>query len=421
MKLFDSLQREAAFIARDRAVVAALLLVLALSSVSVIGGLLEVQEQRETINRLLLTDAEDRQSMLSKQSDWGGAAYYSFHLTYDPPTSFAFAALGQRDSAPWKHRIRMLALEGQIYERDAGNPVFALIGRFDFAFVSAFVLPLILIVLLHDLRAGERNAGRHDLLEATAANPTSIWGARATVISLAVYASAVVPLLVAGAVSGTGIETLFSASGLLVLYVVFWSLVIFRFAAWRQPAAVILASLVGIWAVLAVVVPAGGRIAVDGLVQLPSGSDILMTQREAVNDAWDLPKAATMDAFVERHPQWSAFADVERPFEWKWYYAFQQVGDQRAESLANAYREGRQRRDRLAGCLAIIAPPALLERALQRLADTDTAASLDYEAEVRRFHAALRDFYYPRLFREEPFDPQALVDLPQYSPAEQAP
>jgi ABC-2 type transport system permease protein len=32
-----------------------------------------------------------------------------------------------------------------------------------------------------------------------------------------------------------------------------------------------------------------------------------MTQREAVNDAWDLPKAATMDAFVERHPQWAAY------------------------------------------------------------------------------------------------------------------
>ena len=34
-----------------------------------------------------------------------------------------------------KHRIRALALEGQIYERDTGNPVLALTGRFDFAFL----------------------------------------------------------------------------------------------------------------------------------------------------------------------------------------------------------------------------------------------------------------------------------------------
>jgi hypothetical protein len=52
---------------------------------------------------------------------------------------------------------------------------------------------------------------------------------------------------------------------------------------------------------------AAGRAAIDRAVPLPSGADIIMTQREAGNDAWDLPKAATMDAFVERHPQWAAY------------------------------------------------------------------------------------------------------------------
>ena len=61
----------------------------------------------------------------------------------------------------------MLALEGQIYERDVGNPSVALIGRFDFAFLAAFILPLVLIMLLYDLRTSEKTAGRHDLLEAT--------------------------------------------------------------------------------------------------------------------------------------------------------------------------------------------------------------------------------------------------------------
>jgi ABC-2 type transport system permease protein len=52
---------------------------------------------------------------------------------------------------------------------------------------------------------------------------------------------------------------------------------------------------------------AAGRAAIDRAVPLPSGADIIMTQREAVNDAWDLPKAATMDAFVEHHPQSAAY------------------------------------------------------------------------------------------------------------------
>ena len=421
MSFVKSLLREATFAARDRAFVAALALVLVLSTLAVAGGLLEVRQQRQTIEDLLATDEEDRQSVLATQGDWGGAAYYSFHLTYDAPTTFAFAALGQRDSAPWKHRIRMLALEGQIYERDAGNPVFALIGRFDFAFFAAFVLPLVLIALLHDLRAGERDAGRHDLLVATAGEPASLWRARTVIRSSAVFVGAIVPFVVACAISNTGIATMTSALCFLALYVIFWTLISYLFSAWRQPGAVILAVLIGVWVLLAVIIPAAGRMAVDRAVQLPSGTEILMTQREAVNDAWDLPKVTTMNAFLERHPQWSDHAEVRRPFEWKWYYAFQQVGDQFAEPLATAYREGKQERDRLAGRVAILAPPALLERTLQRLAGTDTTASLAYEAEVRRFHAALREFYYPKLFRDEPFDRKKLADLPQFLPAESSP
>ena len=104
-----------------------------LSSVSIYFGIQEVERQHATIERLLHADAEERDTNLNKVKSWGSAAYYSFHLSYDAPSNFAFAAMGQRDSQAWKHRIRMLALEGQIYERDVGNPVIALIGRFDFA------------------------------------------------------------------------------------------------------------------------------------------------------------------------------------------------------------------------------------------------------------------------------------------------
>jgi len=65
---------------------------------------------------------EDRDHSLASQSDAGGAAYYAFHFTYDPPSSLAFVSRGIRDDLPWKHRVRMLALEGQIYETDSGNP-----------------------------------------------------------------------------------------------------------------------------------------------------------------------------------------------------------------------------------------------------------------------------------------------------------
>ena len=407
--------REAAFLARDRSVWAWWLVVLCLSVLAVSAGLSEVGQQKATITRLAEADRADRIAVQKAQKDWGGAAYYSFHLTFDPPSDFAFAALGRRDDAAWKHRVRMLALEGQIHERDAGHPVLALIGRFDFAFLAAFVLPLVLIVLLHDLRASERVAGRHDLLAATAGKAAQLWHLRAGLRAAGVFVCTAVPLAVAAGLGGTAAPTLMAASALVLAYVLFWTWVCARLAAWQQTGETILATLVALWMLLGVVVPAAGRLAIDRAVPVPSGADINLTQREAVNDAWDLPKATTMTAFVERHPQWAAHTAVERPFEWKWYYAFQQVGDQKAQALSEAYTAGRMKRDRLAGWLAVIAPPVLLERSLQALAATDVRATLAYEARVRVFHASLRDFYYPKLFRDEVFDAATLEAMPRFA------
>jgi ABC-2 type transport system permease protein len=417
MSAMNALWREARLMLRDRAVWAWGLVLLCLSTLAVVGGLWEVAHQRSSIERLLAADRADRTAVLQAQKDWGGAAYASFHLTYDPPSDFAFAANGRRDDAAWKHRVRMLALEGQIHERDAGHPVLALVGRFDFAFFAAFVLPLALIVLLHDLRASERQAGRHDLLLATAGHTATLWHLRAGLRSAWAYAWAVLPLVAGAVISGTAAGTWLAACGLLLLYTAFWAVLCAAMAAWQRPGEVILASLLGLWALLAVVLPALGRQAIDRAVPLPSGGQIVLTQREAVNAAWDLPKASTMTAFTERHPEWAAFAAVERPFEWKWYYAFQQVGDQRAEALSAAHTQGRKARDQLAARWSVLAPPVWFERSLQSLAGTDVNATLAYEAQVRAFHAALRKFYYPKLFRNEAFDPKAFSELPQYKPA----
>ncbi len=150
---------------------------------------------------------------------------------------------------------------------------------------------------------------------------------------------------------------------------------------------------------------------------MPDGAEILMIQREAVNDAWDKPKAATMEPFLARHPEWRAYGAVTKPFEWKWYYAFQQTGDMQAEPIVRAYREGRLARDEAAGIAALLSPTSLVERGFERLARTDARAMIAYEDSVRAYHAQLRAFHYPLLFRDPPYDPLAFESLPRYRPA----
>ena len=133
------MRHELFFLMKDKAALLWMMIAFVSAMTAVLLGLNEVHQQRTALAELQKLDRVERELALEDQSDWGSAAYYTFHLTYDPPSDFAFAAFGERDVSPWKHRIRMLALEGQIYETDADNPDFALIGRFDYSFVAALL------------------------------------------------------------------------------------------------------------------------------------------------------------------------------------------------------------------------------------------------------------------------------------------
>jgi len=350
-------------------------------------------------------DKIEREVALADQSDWGSAAYYTFYLTSDPPSDFAFAAIGQRDVSPWKHRIRMLALEGQIYETDSNNPDFALIGRFDFAFVATLLAPLLVILLLFDLRSGEQAAGRLRLIEASAPSPKALWRMRAVLrvgcLAVALY----LPLIIGGLLSATPIVTLLLCILALSLYLIFWTWLTLTLTPAIRTGVYNLTIMLGVWLLIGAIIPATLTQTIERAVPLPDGGEIVLTQREAVNDAWDMPKKESYDPFMARHPEWADFTAWEsEAFEWKWYYAFQQVGDQIAEPLSLAYREGRQKRDLLAMWSSLISPATAMQRSLEHLAETDMKAAMDYEGRVRGFHAELRNWHYPILFQDKPFD-----------------
>lgn len=409
-----TLTREFWLLLRDRAALFWLSLAFIASAIAVLAGLQEISDQRKTIVDLIEKDRIEREVVAKDQSDWGSAAYYSFHLTYDDPSDFAFAALGQRDVSPWKHRIRMLALEGQIYETDTTNPDFALIGRFDFAFVASLLAPLLLILILHDLRSSERAAGRLDLLESTARG-RSLWRYRSTLRTGLLWVCLIFPLWIGGIVAGSSPMALFTASVILCFHLLFWWAVTSFVTAKNWTSSVNLVGLLGVWVLLAVVAPGAIKAGVNAAVSVPDGGDILLTQREAVNDAWDLPKDATFNPFVERHPELAEYATIDTTFEWKWYYAFQQVGDQKAEDLSRAYMSGRVKRDQISSVLSFLSPPVLTERLLQSQAQTDVSASMAYEERVRAYHANLREWYYPMLFKDDDFDLNLLSERPDFT------
>lgn len=419
MMTFPDLIREARFLAKRRNVLLFLLIIFALSAFSVWTGVKEISAQQATIERLLDKDQRERANVLAKQTDYGSAAYYSFHLTYSAPEPLAFAAIGQRDVYPWKHRIRMLAIEGQIYENDTTNPELSFIGRFDFAFVVNILAPLFVILLLHDLRSGEREVGRLDQLVTTAKNQHRLWSARAFVLVKVLLIALLLPFVVGALYMQANLTDTVLMLLIVIAHVLFWvvlTLYIGNVLNRRsQSSARIASMLLGIWLLLTVILPVVSDTVIRQSIHSPDGGEIMLLQRESVNDAWDLPFETTWQAFLKTHPEWADKTDMHALFEWKWYYAFQQVGDQKAEKLSQSYRKAIQQKDHAAGLVAYLSPPMLSQRLMTKLAKTDTNAALSYEQKIRDFHKSLRTFFYLLLFNEVEFSSDRLDSLPTFT------
>jgi len=408
--------RETRFVLRKNSVALVLLVGFLLAVFSVWTGSVEVAQQHATIERMQKADELDQAGVAKRYDEAGLLAYYTFHLTYAPPSSLAFAAAGVRDVYPWKHRIRMLAIEGQIHESDTQNPELAMVGRIDFTFVIAVIAPLLLILLLHDLRAGERAAGRLDFLSITARTAYSLWPLRALVVVLALWLALVLPFIAGAIFNGVSAGLMLSVILIALLYILVWSLLCYWVARFSFSAPVLASFLIGFWLLTTFIIPAIANVAIDKGFHGPQGGDILMTQREAVNDAWDIPIETTMQAFVASHPEWAGKTQVKSLFEWKWYYAFQQLGDETARPLAQAYQQTAEDKYRAAGWVAWLSPATLLQRTLTDWAQTDAKAAWRYEQKVRDFHAQLRHFYYPLLFSDDKYNAEALDARPVFNP-----
>ncbi len=412
----DSALRELRFALRDPVVILTLIVGASLSVFTVFSGIREISTERAQIERVKQMVDSDRAYTLEDQGDAGSAAYYAFHFTYDPPSALAFAARGIRDDLPWKHRIRMLALEGQIYETDAGNPELSRVGKLDFAFTTAFLLPLLLILLLHDLKAGEARNNRWTFLSATSGNGPRILQGRALLRTVLLFVCVMTPFIIAAFMSAASVTNVLIVLLAVAVNFAFWSWLSLFITARVEAGPTAAALLLGVWFALAVALPIGGKLIVENRVPVPKGGELLLTQREAVNDAWDLPREATMTPFYERHPEWVDAEPVSEGFDWYWYYAFQQVGDQTVETMSQELREGVAARDRAMGLISFISPPLLVDRAFTSAAQTDIPSFQAYDRCVRDFHATLREFYYGMLFGNKKYSTEIMESLPKFAP-----
>ena len=410
-------QHELRLFLRQRLALPVLLLTALLSIASVGAGMAEIARQNHTIARIQPQQAADVAALanwVSKEGEAGNAAYYTFHATWDAPSPLAFAAIGQRDVAPYILRVRALGLEAQLYESENYNPELALPGRFDWAFVLTYLAPLFVIVLLHDMKSGEREAGRIGLLAAMARNERALWRRRIGLRLGFLMAALLVPFVIAASLSGAAPLSIMSFALVTIAYLLFWAALCLWVGSGGWSSVTNAATLAASWLVLTLILPALANLAINSAIPVRQGVELTLEQREKIHGGWDKPRTETMQAFYKVHPEWKDAEIPETGFSYKWYHAFQHLGDLAAAPETKAYRAGLAARDDWSARVGVALPAVGVQTVLHRLAQTDLKAGLVYQDRVRAYHEALRRFYYPYVFNEMPFRAPDFAKAPHW-------
>jgi len=404
---------ELLLVLRSRLCVCALLLLLLLSAFAVWSGLHETARERQTIERLALLHEQDMATVTKPNL----AAYLAYYNTWDAPSAAAFLALGMRDVSPYVLRIRgAAALQGQIHEGETFNAELALPGRFDFAFVLIYLAPLFAIALLHDVVSGEQHAGRLRLLLSMPAS-RGLWWRRAALRYVLLLLGLLLPVLLGLLLEGTALLASVQVIWVTAGYLAFWAALCLLVAAFGGRSTANATALMALWTLLTLVLPTLANVAMTRLIPVNQGIDLTLNQRHSVHGAWETPREITMQKFYAGHPKWKDSPPLPEGFHMKWYFAFQQVGDESVDNEAEEYRNGLMARQKWSSLLGWLLPGVGAQSVLHRVADTDLLAQLAYEDRIADYHRQIREFYYDFLFFDRPFGMEDFANRPRFTPS----
>lgn len=385
-----------------RAVIAAALFFLLGSAYAIFHGASVIDSQREVIAEIPASEAEHVAKQIElNRADLGNLLYYLQKSAVHEPASWAWFSVGQRDVNPFQVKVKMLTLEGQIYDSEISNPMNLLYGNFDLSFVIVFLLPLLIIALCHNLVSAEQESGIWNLLRSQPVSLTRVVAWRLAIRFVFVF------LLVAGALAagcivmrGAFDVRYFYALTIAVFYLAFW-FALAAFVASLQKSSVFNAlSLLGVWIFLTILAPALLNLVVSTSLPVSESFEVTVRQREGYHNQWDQAKRETMRRFYEIYPEYRSVPISEDQFSWGWYYAMNLMGDLDSANSTAQYIEKLRKRDQLTNRAALFLPAVNTQLAFNRLTGNDLETHLEFLDSVRRFHKSIREYFYPYIFRE---------------------
>ncbi|MEM6801018.1 MAG: DUF3526 domain-containing protein [Bacteroidota bacterium] len=393
-----------------------LLLVLILGAISIMIGKQFLVKQDKISEQVVEQQLEHIERNVEFHSeDLGLLLYYLKFSLVNEGNHLAGLSIGQRDVNPSVLNVNMLTLEGQKYDTDLVNPSQLLYGNLDLSFLFVYVFPLIVIAFTYNLRSEEEESGTWRLVSVMSKSRLAFLLKKLSVrLILLVSLQSLIFVLASFILEiPWGFNTI-AFYLISLLYVVFWFALSFWIVSLKRNSNFNALSLLSIWLVLVVMLPAMLNNLMTAKYPVPEAFTTIIKQRDAYHKKWDTEKRPTMEKFYAHYPEFKTYGyPPEQGFSWLWYYAMQDAGDKESRDGSRKMRDKILQRETSSKFWAYFFPSLHTQLSLNELAESNLHNHLEFLSYAEEFHEGIRLYFYPLIFSEEHADK---VDWDRFQP-----
>ena len=351
---------------RSKEVRISLVLITVLGLVGILIGNRHLIRQQEAIAEVKAYQEQHFERHVTLHNDdLGLLLYYVKFAFINSSNPLAGLSIGQADMNPVVKRITIKTFEAQKYDTDLVNPMNLQSGNLDLSFVLIYLLPLLVIVFTFNAISEETETGTWRLVAIQAQSKLRFVLAKLFIRLLLLFGVLVLLFLIAKVVLDVPFNTHFLLMFILaLLYVTFWFALSFFVIGFKKSSGFNALLLLSIWLVMLILLPAGINAYVSSKHPVPEALSAAIAQRDGYHTKWDTDKLLTIQKFYAHYPQFEEYGYPTDGFNWLWYYAMQQMGDDDSknerEALVNKIELREQKSRKMAsmvpnmhGCCAI--------------------------------------------------------------------
>ncbi|SEL96081.1 ABC-2 type transport system permease protein [Aquimarina amphilecti] len=400
---------------RSKEVWISLLLIMLLGVVGIIIGNKHLERRQEAISEVNTYQELhlDRQTELHNE-DLGLLLYYAKFAYINTMNPLAGLSVGQTDVNPTVKRITIKTFEAQKYDTDLVNPMNLQSGNLDLSFVIIYLFPLLVIVLTFNVLSEETETGTWRLVAIQAKSKLRFIIYKLLIRLILLYGILIFLFFIAKLLLNLPLNiNFFWMLGLSMLYVLFWFTLTFFIITFKKSSGFNALLLLSVWLVLIILLPAGINAYVSSKYPVPEALSSAIAQRDGYHTKWDTDKLATIEKFYNHYPQFKKYGYPTDGFNWLWYYAMQQMGDDDSKKQREALSEKIKLREQTSRQVASILPNMHLQLIFNQLAGTSMSQQMDYLEATDKFHEKLRLFFYPKIFEQQQAN---TIDWNQFTP-----